>query len=355
MSGAVLIAGGYGVVGLQIAELIRKRNPDLLLLLAGRTKSSADAAADVIGHAQGIVMDVEADDPLANVNLPIRAVLAAVNDPQDALLKSAIKRAIPYVDITRWTERLEQAHKLAVALEPAVPVTLASSWMAGVAAILAKRTCREIGKVDRIEISILYRLNDKAGPNSVEYADRLSVPFRVREHGKWRKARAFTDPIRVEFPGGDAAKAYRFDEPGQETLVAATGAASVSSRIAYDDASATRSLMLMVRSGLWTLISGKAFTSLRHSLIYHPGEGASHEIVVEAAGSEGKRRATLVDPKGQTHLTALGAYIQLCETIGLEDRPPRRPGVHFPEHETDPEFACKILSEEGVEALIAEM
>lgn len=354
MSGAVLIAGGYGVVGLQIAELVRKRNPDLPLLLAGRTKSSADAAAYKIGHAQGIVMDVEANDPLENVNLPIRAVIAAVNDPQDALMKDAIRRAIPYVDITRWTERLEQAHKLAVSLEPAVPVTLASSWMAGVAAILAKRTCRDIGKVDRIDTSILYRLNDKAGPNSVEYADRLSIPFRVREHGKWRKARAFTDPLTVEFPGGDAVKAYRFDEPGQETLVAATGAASVSSRIAYDDPSATRSLMLMVRSGLWTLISGKVFTSLRHSLIYHPGEGASHEIVVEVTGSEGKRNATLIDPKGQTHLTGLGAYIQLCETIGLEGRPPRRPGVHFPEYETDPEFAYKILSGEGVSVRLAD-
>lgn len=352
MSSAVLIVGGYGVVGLQIAELIRKRNPDLPLLLAGRTKSSADAAADRIGFAQGIVMDVEADDPLANLNLPIRAVVAAVNDPHDALLKSAVKRSIPYVDITRWTERLDQAHKLATALEPAVPVTLASSWMAGVATILAKRTCREIGKVDRIETSILYRLNDKAGPNSVEYADRLSIPFQVFEHGKWRKARAFTDPIVVEFPGGDTVRAYRFDEPGQKTLVATTGAASVSSRIAYDDASATRSLMLMVRSGLWSLISGKAFTSLRHSLIYKPGDGASHEIVVEAAGSEGKRRAILVDPKGQTHLTALGAYIQLSETIGLEGQPARRPGIYFPEYETDPEFAYKVLSGEGVNVLI---
>lgn len=352
-SGPVLIAGGYGVVGLQLAALIRKRAPDLPLLLAGRTQSAADDAAAQLGNARGLVMDITTDDPLTSLETPVSAVVAAVNDPGNTLLKAAIKRAIPYVDITRWTERLMEAEALVRSLQPRSSVTLASSWMAGLSAILARRTCQDAGEVDTIDTKILYRLADKAGPNSVEYADRLAVPFRIWQQGQWRKARPVTDPVLTHFPSGDIARTYRFDEPSQETLVEATGARSISSRIGYDDASAMRSLVFMVRSGLWRLISGDMFTRFRHALIYHPGEGAAHEIVIDVTGSAGSWRSTLFNPQGQTHLTALGAYIQLCETVGLEGRIARAAGIHFPEQATDFDFAHRILTEEGVTVEIA--
>lgn len=267
MPGPVLIVGGYGVVGAQLAALIRRRSPELELLIAGRSQAAAGRAAAGLGNAAGIAVDVTADDPLAGPRTAPAAIIAAVNDPGSSLMKAAISRAIPYIDITRWTERLMEAHALAQSLQPRASVSLASSWMAGLSAILARQACEGVHEVDTIRTSILFRLKDKAGPNSVEYADRLSIPFRVWEEGRWRRARAMTDPLPVIFPSGEAARVYRFYEPSQETLVGATGARSVASRIAYDDASAMRSMVFMVRSGLWRLISGRMFTKLRHSLI----------------------------------------------------------------------------------------
>ena len=348
MQNPILIVGGYGVVGLQLAALIRKQNPDLPLLLAGRSQAAADKAAAEIGYASGVVLDVTASDPLASVKSPLSAIVGAVNDPDDKLLTSAIAQAIPYVDITRWTERLLKADALAKSLQPKSSVTLASTWMAGVSAIVARRACDGLGDIESINTTILFRLKDKAGPNSVEYADRMSTPFRVWKQGRWQQTKPVTDAISMTFPSGDVAKAFRFDEPSQETLVDVTGARSISSRIGYDDAAATRGLVFMVRSGLWRLISGSAFTKLRHSLIYNPGEGASHEIIIDAVGRNGQHRATIVDPAGQTHLTAVGAYVQLCETIGLEGREARPPGVHFPEHATDFEFARRVMEREGI-------
>lgn len=349
MPGPVLIVGGYGVVGAQLAALIRRRSPALELLIAGRSQAAAGRAAAGLGNAAGIAVDVTADDPLAGPRTAPAAIIAAVNDPGSSLMKAAISRAIPYIDITRWTERLMEAHALAQSLQPRASVSLASSWMAGLSAILARQACEGVHEVDTIRTSILFRLKDKAGPNSVEYADRLSIPFRVWEEGRWRRARAMTDPLPVIFPSGEAARVYRFDEPSQETLVGATGARSVASRIAYDDASAMRSMVFMVRSGLWRLISGRMFTKLRHSLIYHPGEGAAHEILIEVFGRDVSRRASLMDPAGQTHLTAVGAYIQLCEVIGLEGCVPRPAGVHLPEYATGFSLARRILESEGVE------
>ena len=42
---AVLIAGGYGVVGSQIARFVRKRHPDLPLIIGGRNPDKAESLA----------------------------------------------------------------------------------------------------------------------------------------------------------------------------------------------------------------------------------------------------------------------------------------------------------------------
>ncbi|VAV99774.1 hypothetical protein MNBD_ALPHA04-281 [hydrothermal vent metagenome] len=163
-----------------------------------------------------------------------------------------------------------------------------------------------------------------------------------------------SEPAKVTFPGGFSTKVYRFDEPSQETLALYTGAKSASSRIAYDSASTTSTMAFLVGSGIWGLLSGPGFTKFRHSMLYNPGEGASHEIVIvvtglDASGTEKTVRATILDPEGQTHLTALGAYIQLSETLGLDGQTPRQAGIYLPENISDPQGAIETLKQQGVE------
>ena len=353
MTAPVLIVGGYGVVGFQLAQIIRNRHPDLPLILAGRTEERATEAARNLGNAIGAVVDVTKPGPLANLPTDIGGIVGAVNDPSNHLLRAAIECQIPYVDITRWTERLLLARELAESLDPKSPVTFASSWMAGVAAMVAKATADKTDSVRSIETNILFRLADKAGPNSVEYADRLTTPFRIWKNGKWQRAKPLTDAKNVEFPSGDTFSVSRFDEPSQETLAGTLAVDSISSRIGYDDPSATRSLKLLVKSGIWALISGARFKKLRHSILYHPGEGAAHEIVINVSGSNSNSKGTILDPQGQTHLTAVGAYIQLHETVGLGTSQSRPPGIHFPENATQIDLALQIFREEGVTVSIS--
>ncbi|MCF6263416.1 MAG: saccharopine dehydrogenase NADP-binding domain-containing protein [Xanthomonadales bacterium] len=353
MKKPILVVGGYGVVGLQIAQVTRKQNVGIPIIIAGRSINKASEAAAKIKNASGIALDVSDIDPLANVNTEVGAVICAVNDPDDALMRAAITRGIPYIDITRWTVRLHSASLLASVLDITAPVVLSSSWMAGVCAIVAKKATTELGVVEEIDTAILYRLADKAGPNSVEYADRLGIPFRVLKNGRWKTVKPMSEPLQTTFPGGYSGKAYRFDEPSQETLALYTGAETVSSRIAYDSVSTTRVMALLVKSGIWGLISGPSFTKFRHSMLHNPGAGASHEVVilVKGKGATGKEetiRATILDPEGQTHLTAVGAYIQLSETLGLDGQAPRAAGVYLPENTNDPQSVIKTLEQNGV-------
>lgn len=349
---SVLIAGGYGVVGQQIAEAIRANHPELPILIAGRNPEKGQAIADALKNASIVALDMEQRNPLKN--LKPHAVVAAVNDPNDYLLLDAVQKGIPYLDITRWTERLRKSVAIAKNEELKAPVMFSSAWMAGVAAVVTKELTKETQSIKKIDISVLYSLKDKAGPNSTEYMDRLATPFEVMINGESKQVYPYTDPQKVTFPSGYSAKAYRFDTPDQFTLPQTTKATTVSARIAFDDATSTYLLVMLTRSGIWKLFSGERFKSLRQSILFNPGKGANHEIVIQAQGIDitGKPinlRATVLAPKGQTHLTAVGAAIQLDRLLGLDGALAPSPSIIFPDTAPQTSHALKVLRSAGIE------
>jgi len=352
-SNAVLIAGGYGVVGSQIAEIIRQRHPTIPLLLGGRNPNHAKALVQRLGNAEAVALDLESTSPLEGLSFKPAAVLNVVNDPHDYLLLDCARRGVSYVDITRWTERMSAA-VVSVSLEELrAPVMLGSAWMAGVAVILAQAASESFSEIDNIDLDILFAMADKAGPNSAEYMDRLSIPFNIRVNGKTEPRMPFSEPKTVDFPGGYSGKVFRFDTPDQLTLPSTVGAKSVSGRIGFDSASATGSLAFMARSGIMKLLDRPMFDGLRRGLLYNPGDGAAHEIVIEIEGKDregrpSKQRITVLDPMGQTHLTACGATIQLERVLGLDGLSAPESGIHFPEKGANIDAALNLLRDNGV-------
>jgi short subunit dehydrogenase-like uncharacterized protein len=94
ISKAVLIVGGYGVVGGQIAKIFRPRHPDVPLLLAGRNPSKGEKLVEEIGNAEAVKLDIESDSPLATLNGRPAAVLSLVNDPYNHLLIDSARNGI---------------------------------------------------------------------------------------------------------------------------------------------------------------------------------------------------------------------------------------------------------------------
>lgn len=235
------------------------------------------------------------------------------------------------------------------------PVVLASSWMASVPATLAAHAVRNMHRVISVEIDILYALADRAGPDSVAYLDRLAAPFEALVDGRWIRRRPFAESARVAFDGAGRARSYRFDTPDQMTLPAITGAGSVTARIAFDDPWATGSLAFLVRSGIWRLVSGQRFAGLRRRMLYNPGEGGHHRLRIRMSGRDAQgvdlvRAVALDDPAGQTHLTAVGAVIQIERLLGLRghDRATVPMGVQYAEAVTDGALALETLRACGV-------
>ncbi|MEM7066538.1 MAG: saccharopine dehydrogenase NADP-binding domain-containing protein [Cyanobacteria bacterium P01_B01_bin.77] len=348
---SILIAGGYGVVGQQIATLIRQRHRDLPLVIAGRNLKKAEALATELGQARGMQLDVEQPNPLQGEQP--KAIVDVVNDPHDYLLMDAVHHGIPYLDVTRWPERLRASVAELADKSLQAPALFSSGWMGGIAAVMAVAAAQTLQTPERIDISVLFSVKDKSGPNSVEYMDRLATPFETMVDGRLQRVFPYTDPITVTFPNGYTTPVYRFDTPDQLTLPHTTGVKTVAARIAFDDAFSTHLLRFLTRSGLWALISRDRFTPLRRSLLYNPGSGASHEIHIAATGHDDHGtpktvNITVVDPQGQTHLTALGALIQLERLLGLDGSLSQTPGIVYPDTAPHIEHALQVLNQFGV-------
>jgi hypothetical protein len=182
--------------------------------------------------------------------------------------------------------------------------------------------------------------------------DRLATPFQTIEDGVWRQRSGFRDGQMRDFGEAGMHRLYRFDTPDQAILPALTGARTVDARIAFDGRMETRLVHILAAGGVWKALSGSRFDRLRRSLLYHPGGGAAHRvrIAIEGRGSEGdgvRRTVQVVDPEGQTHLTALGAVVQIERLLGRLG-PALEPGTHMGEAMPDPVPALALLSWEGV-------
>jgi saccharopine dehydrogenase-like NADP-dependent oxidoreductase len=357
-SPTVLLVGGYGLVGTEIAKLLRARHPDLRLLLAGRSPDSGSALAAELGHAATVRVDADDADPLAPLLAAGGAgrpdvVVTVVNDAGDRVLLSAARRGIPVVDITRWTARVHRALVALAAVNLQAPVVLASGWMGGFAAIVAAAAAARLAKVERIFIDILYAMADRSGPDSIAYMDRLAIPFEPlcdgREHTVW----PLTDGRSARFAGGVAATTWRLDTPEQSSLPSATGAGTVETRIAFDSAPATHALVAMQRLGILALLQRPRFTKLRRAILHASGPGATTRFSVEASGGGATVHSEIADAKGQAHLTAVGALISIERALGVGGAEPLERRVYFPEHFTEPALGVATAISLGVEVVTA--
>jgi hypothetical protein len=110
-----------------------------------------------------------------------------------------------------------------------------------------------------------------------------------------------------------------------------------------------------VRTGLWSVLQSERMAWLRKRLSHNPtAQGAPHEIVIEvtgqtADGTPASLRATLLDPAGQSHLTAIGVVANLERLIGLGCTS-LRAGIAIPETSPDGARLLTLLAAEGVQA-----
>ncbi|MET9599281.1 saccharopine dehydrogenase [Streptomyces sp. NPDC006459] len=338
-SGPVLITGGYGTVGAEIARILGPATPTLL---TGRNPDRGEAlAAEVGGEVRG--WDLADPSPF---RADVRAVIGSVNDPEDRVLVAAAAAGVPYVDITRWTGRLQRAVTVAALHRPAAPVLLSSAWMGGVSSLVAAALAAELGGAEQVEIAVRWDMADRAGADSVEFMDRLGVAFEVVDGGRRRLATPMTESRTVRIDGTPV-RVARIDTPEQFTLPLTLGTTTAATRIGFSSPAATRALLALRGTGFFRWAGGERWAPARRALLHSPGDGGTARLRVDVTHRGRTRTATVTDPLGQHHLTAVGAVMGLRRVLGTDGSPAPR-GVVFPEQHPDPARALELLAAHGV-------
>ena len=341
----LLIVGGYGLVGEQVARLLRRRHPDLPLLLAGRHPENGRGLAAALGNAGTVAIDVASAQPLDGLPVRPRAVLGVVSDPHDHLIVDAMRRGIPMADIHRAGHSSILDVTVAAARErPAAPVLLSGGWLAGLAALMAAAAVRELGVAERLDVHVLSSSDDRVGPDSWGFSERLAWPYYAMRNGRRQPAHPMTGVRQVRCADHQERPAALIGTLEQTTLPLTLGVPTVETRMALMSSASLFALVGLKRTGALRALARPRLSKVRTALLQRPGTGDFAGVTVTAEGPAGVVSVDLLDSRGQAHLSAVGATCAAERLLGGA----LPTGISFPEQSADPGADLELLHQAGV-------
>ncbi|HEX8646199.1 MAG TPA: hypothetical protein VF715_04820 [Thermoleophilaceae bacterium] len=346
-AGAVLVVGGYGLVGGQAARILRARHPDLPLVLAGRRPQRGRRLAAELG-ASVAAIDADSERPLASLPRHPRAVLAAASDPHDRLLRDAMRRGIPIADINRAGHAaVLDVAAYASTERPSAPVLLAGSWLSGLTALAAAAAVHDLPEPERVDVTVLVSSRDRIGDDAWGFSRRLVWPYHPMARGRRRTVHPLTGVRRVRCPDGRERPAARVATLEQITLPLTLGVPTVETRLATFDPAALWGLVALKRTGALKALEHPAARRLRSALLERSGPGDFAGLTVTARRAGREATVEFLDVRGQAHLNGVGAALAAERVAGLAGAE-LPPGISFSEQHARPEADLAALRQAGV-------
>jgi saccharopine dehydrogenase (NAD+, L-lysine-forming) len=352
MSGqAILVVGGYDVVGCRIAADLAPDYPDRVVV-AGRNPERANAMAAGIGHGvRGRALDVTVPSSIVAALNDIGVVVSCIDQPERGLLHAAIQRGLCYTDITPHLVELGRGaaygHIDAAARASGSLVLLGAGLVPGISNVMVRAVAGTLGGVDTIETALLLAASDVSGPASFDYfLQELAMPFDVHVDGADRAAHAFSDPRMVEFPAPvGPRRAYVLPFSDQVLYPRTLRARTARSRLALDPAWLARVLAGVVRAGVARIVAQER---VRRAVARARRDRASRQdapfaLRVDVRCGARSSQATLVG-RVQADATAAGAAGLVR---ALVDEEVAEPGAWMPEQVIDPPRFFAYLAQQG--------
>jgi len=145
----VLLIGGSGIVGRCTAQYLRAAHPDLPLLIGGRHLTKAQEVAAEIGNAEGVELNLNADDLGLGERL-VSAVGIFVKDDMISSLRFAQSRGIPQVSISSGASEIAPEVAAFMQRPTASAVVLGAEWLVGAVTVPALELAKGFKRVDAI-------------------------------------------------------------------------------------------------------------------------------------------------------------------------------------------------------------
>lgn len=311
----ILLVGGSGVVGRWAARHLRDAHPDAPLLIGGRDRAKADRLAAEIGNAEGVAIDLAADD-LGLGRRPVSAVAVLLPDATRAGLRHANAQGVPHISVASGVEDMAPDVSTFMQHPRKAAVLLGTEWLVGATTIPTLDATRGFGRLHEIRLGAVFDEEDLGG------AAHLT------------DLKALTEEIAPAFTRRDGAYVWRQGEDARATVHALDGTPMQAFGLSINDVVA-----LAVATGApnveFNLALGVSSSRRR-------GEALSTEIIIELdgedrAGQPLRVRRAVVHPEGQFPVTGLGVAMVLERLVGLDGKPAAEPGLYFPYQLLDPD------------------
>ncbi|MCY0969334.1 saccharopine dehydrogenase NADP-binding domain-containing protein [Chryseobacterium wangxinyae] len=289
----ILIIGGYGHVGSNIARLIRKNDSNVEIILAGRSPKNGELLVKELTNAQTAYINLQEGFDL-NKFQKIDLIISALSDHTNILRETAISNKIACITVSEMADQIS-------------PTSFFSN-------------------ITSIEIAGLYDEKDPVGPLVKNEVTGFVGRALIRQDRNWLHVDAKTNTRVIDLYNGESAIGHTM------------GTLDVPSIAAFTDAANIR----------FDFVIGNSIGSTK-------GIGASHDLYIEIEGTlvsgEKKNLRTIVSgPKGNSHLTAVGIYLITEKILGFNGRSVQKTGgLYLPETIISEENIIKRLAEFGIE------
>ncbi len=323
----ILIIGGYGQVGSNIARLIRKADRTIELILAGRNPRKGELLAKELTHAETAYVNLEEGfnlDQFRNIDL----IISALGDHSNILRETAILNGIACITVSEMADEISPTTFLSLHKTIAAPIVFAGHWQAGLLTIIVKQLATKFSHISRVETAGLYDEKDPVGPLVTDEVTGFVGRALIRQDGKWLHVESKANTRLIDLYDGSSAVGYPMGTLDVPSIAAFTGAGNIRFDFIVGD----------------SIGSGK-------------GLEASHDLYIEIegillSGAKKKFRTIISGSRGNSHFTAVGVYLITEKVLGLNGPSEQKTGgLYLPETIVSEDNIIKRLSEFGINTI----
>lgn len=300
----ILIVGGYGMVGSQVARLIRQADNKIELILAGRNPEKGISLAKELKCSNAAFIDLEAGFDLSSFK-QIDLIVSAVDDHSNALRETAISKGIPCIAVSELAHQISPTAFLGLHKAIAAPIVFAGHWQAGLLTLVVKHFADKFSHIETIELAGLYDPKDIVGPLVANEVESFVGEALIRQHGNWLYVPAKESPRTINLREGSSTIGYPISTLDVPSIAAFTN----TKNIRFD------------------FVTGESLGSKR-------GLNASHDLYIHIegnllSGEKATLNTTVSGPQGNSHLTAVGVYLITEKLMGLNGQTAQKAGGLF--------------------------
>jgi hypothetical protein len=291
----ILIIGGYGMVGSNIARLIRNVDPSIELILSGRNPQKGEQLANELKNAETAYVNLEEGLDLSNLG-NIDLIITAMQDRTNISREVAISKGIACITVSELADQISPTTFLSLQKPITAPIVFAGHWQAGLLTLVVKYLAAKFDHITHIDMAGLYDEKDQVGPEVANDVNGFLGQALIRQDRQWLSVPAKDQSREICLYDGSLVTGYPLSTLDVPSIAAFTNAAN----IRFDFA------------------TGESLGSSR-------GLEASHDLYIDIegmllSGKKTKLRTIVSGRKGNSQLTAVGVFLIVEKILGLNGK-----------------------------------